>query len=241
MNTKASVNRRSRIVSTALALACLAGAGSAAAAIEPLATIRLAAERFVEAQMPPGQAGIVVTAERLDRRLRLARCSGALSASLLSGAQLQANDSVAVRCRNGARWTIYVPVRIQSRIHIWALRKPEAQGARLRASDLAPVTRLVSGMLAGYVTNLAILAHCTLREPLAAGALLQDNDLLADFMVRHGEAVTLIASIDGIRVRTNGVALQDGRYGALIRVQNRTSRKVVEGTVGNGRVVYVTP
>ena len=102
MNTKASVNRRSRIVSTALALACLAGAGSAAAAIEPLATIRLAAERFVEAQMPPGQAGIVVTAERLDRRLRLARCSGPLSASLLSGAQLQANDSVAVRCRNGA-------------------------------------------------------------------------------------------------------------------------------------------
>ncbi len=241
MNTKASVNRHSGVVAALLAVACLAGAGGAAATIEPLATIRHTAEGFIEAQMPPGQAGIVVRAERLDPRLRLARCAGPLSASLLSGAQLQANDSVAVRCRNGARWTIYVPVSVQSRIRIWALRKPEPQGARLRVSDLAPVTRLVSGMVAGYVTNLAVLAHCTLREPLPAGALLQDNDLLADFMVRHGEAVTLIASIDGIRVRTSGIALQDGRYGALIRVQNRASQKVVEGTVGNGRVVYVTP
>lgn len=213
MNTTASVNRHFRIIAVLLTVACLAGAGTVCAAIEPLATIRQSAARFVEAQMPPGQAGIVVTAQRLDPRLRLARCAGPLSASLLSGAQLQANDTVAVRCRNGARWTIYVPVSVQARIRVWALRQPEPQGARLRPADLAPVTRLVSGMVVGYVRNLAILAHCTLREPLPAGALLQSNDLVADFLVRHGEAVTLIASIDGIRVRTSGIALQDGQIG----------------------------
>ena len=130
---------------------------------------------------------------------------------------------------------------MKSRINVWALRQPENAGTRLTKADLAPETRLVSGVAAGYVTNLALLSRSTLRHPMPAGAVLHASDLLADFMVRHGEAVTLIASIDGIRVRTNGVALEDGRYGELIRVQNRASRKVVEGTVGNGRVVYVTP
>jgi flagella basal body P-ring formation protein FlgA len=242
MNTTASRSRhpgRSAVVW--LAAAFLTGLGSAAAAIEPVASIRQAAERFVQAQMPGGQAGIVVTAGRLDQRLRLPRCAGSLEASLLSGAQLEANDSVVVRCRDGADWTIYVPVSVQSRVRVWVLREPEAQGARLTAADIAPETRLVSGMAAGYLTNPAVLVRSTLRHPMSAGAVLHDSDLLTDFMVRQGEQVTLVASAGGIRVRASGVALQDGRYGALIRVQNRSSLKVIQGTVGSGRVVYVAP
>ncbi|MGH8180754.1 MAG: flagella basal body P-ring formation protein FlgA, partial [Steroidobacteraceae bacterium] len=56
-----------------------------------------------------------------------------------------------------------------------------------------------------------------------------------------GEQVTLVAGVDGIQVRAAGLALQDGRYGALIRVQNVSSSKVVQGIVGNGRVIDVTP
>lgn len=243
MKAHVSFCRRSHRVAAAasfcvLAFGCM---GRAFGAVEPIASIRQAAVQFVQAQMPPGEQGIVVHAGPLDSRLRLARCRAPLQAGMLSGARLQPNMSISVGCQSGAHWTIYVPVSIESRINVWALRQPENAGVRLTPADLAPETRLVSGVAAGYVTNLALLSRSTLRHPMPAGAVLHASDLLADFMVRQGQQVTLIASIDGIEVRATGVALQDGRYGELIRVQNPASKKVVQGTVGDAHVVYVSP
>jgi flagella basal body P-ring formation protein FlgA len=228
-------------VTLLLAVLGLGAASIATAAIQPLESIRGAAEGFVRSQMPPGQAGIVVSAGRLDPRLRLARCAAPLATSFLSGEKMQAQVSVAVGCRAGADWTIYVPVTVRSRIRVWALRAPRAQGARLSPADVVAETRMVGGLAAGYVTDLSQLAHSTLRQPLPAGAVLTAAELLPDFMVRQGEQVTLIASADGVTVRAPGLALQDGRLGALVRVQNASSDKVVQGFVAGDRVVNVTP
>lgn len=242
MKEYASTIRRVRLATgLVVATAGLLIPALAGAAVQPLASIRSAAEHFVRARMPPGHNGIVVTAGRLDPRLRLKRCAAPLRAALLAGARLQANASVAVGCTDGAEWTIYVPVTIESRVKVWALRKAEGQGARLSAADVVPETRLVTGLAAGYVTDLAQLGRSTLRHPLPAGAVLRSEDLLADFLVRQGQQVILVASLDGIKVRAPGLALQAGRYGALIRVQNLTSSKIVQGIVHDGNVVDVTP
>lgn len=249
MNDLASKNRRCRsrpLAAAALLCAALGCAGAAAGAaaataLQPLESIRSAAESFVRSQMPGAQADIVVTAGRLDPRLRLARCGGPLDSSFISGTAPQAEVSVRVSCHAAANWTLYVPVTVQSRIRVWALVAPHAQGARLDASDVAAETRLVGGLAVGYVTDLSELGRATLRRPLPAGAALTSADLLPDFMVRQGEQVTLVAAIDGIQVRASGLALQSGRYGALIRVQNASSTKVVQGIVESDRVVDVTP
>jgi flagellar basal body P-ring formation protein FlgA len=231
-----------RTAGVSLCAALFVGAAAAAgAAIQPLDSIRSAAQAFVRSQMPPGQSDIVITAASLDPRLRLARCGGRLQASLLSGARMQAQVSVAVGCRQGADWTIYVPVTVQSRIRVWALRTPEVQGVRLTAADVVSETRLVGGLVVGYVTDPSQLARSTLRHSLPAGAVLTSEDLLPDFMVRQGEQVTLVAAVAGVEVRAAGLALQNGRYGALIRVQNASSSKVVQGVVESDRVVDVSP
>ncbi|HUN71090.1 MAG TPA: flagellar basal body P-ring formation chaperone FlgA [Steroidobacteraceae bacterium] len=226
------------------AVLCIGAAGAAAAngaATQPLESIRGAAQAFVRSQMPPGQSDIVITVAGLDPRLRLAHCAAPLQTSLLSGMRMQAQVSVAVGCHQGAQWTIYVPVMVQSRIRVWALRTPEMQGARLTAGDVAPETRLVGGLPVGYLTDPTQLGRATLRHSLPAGAVLTADDLLADFMVRQGEQVTMVAAVDGIEVRAAGLALQNGRQGALIRVQNATSSKVVQGVVEGDRVVDVSP
>jgi flagella basal body P-ring formation protein FlgA len=51
----------------------------------------------------------------------------------------------------------------------------------------------------------------------------------------------LAASASGVEVRAAGKALEDGRQGARIRVQNLTSMKVVEGVVDTARVIHVSP
>jgi flagellar basal body P-ring formation protein FlgA len=242
MNEPVSKIRRPLVARVAAALLCTClGIAAAAAAIQPLDSIRGAARDFVRSQMPPGQSDLVITAAGLDPRLRLAPCGGRLQASLLSGVRMQAQVSVAVGCRRGADWTIYVPVTVQSRIRVWALRTPEMQGSRLTTADVVPEMRLVGGLAVGYITDPAQLAHGTLRHPMPAGAVLTAGDLLPDFMVRQGEDVTLVAAVDGIEVRAAGLALQNGRQGALIRVQNASSAKVVQGVVESDRVVDVTP
>ena len=252
MTVPASKIRRRHRPPRALLVTAAVWAGVAAASvqptqapnqqpIQPLASIAAAATDFVRAEMPAGEKDIVVTASRLDPRLRFARCGGPLEASLLSGARLQAQASITVACRQGANWTVYVPVTIASRIQVWALKAPQAQGARLGADDVIAETRLVSGLALGYVTDGAQLSRSTLRHPLPAGAVLMSQDLLPDFMVRQGEQVTMVAAVDGIQVKAAGLALQDGRYGALIRVQNVSSSKVVQGVVEANRVVDVTP
>lgn len=223
------------------AAAATEAAAIASAATQPLASISSAAQSFVRSQMPPGQSDIVITVAGLDPRLRLARCSGRLQASLLSGERMQAQVSVAVGCRHGADWTIYVPVTVQSRIRVWALRTPQVQGARLTTGEVAPETRLVGGLPIGYVTDPGQLSRATLRHSLPAGAVLTADDLLPDFMVRQGEQVTLVAAMGGIEVRAAGLALQNGRQGALIRVQNAASSRVIQGVVASDRVVDVTP
>jgi flagella basal body P-ring formation protein FlgA len=245
MQEPVSKNRRARSLPGAtlllLAASWLGTAAASGQAIQPLAAIATAATGFVRSEMPPDQKDIVVTAGRLDPRLRFARCGGPLEASLLSGARLQAQASIAVGCRQGANWTVYVPVTIASRIHLWALRSPQAQGARLSADDVIAETRLVSGLALGYVTDAAQLSRSSLRHPLPAGAVLMSQDLLPDFMVHQGEQVTMVAAVDGIQVKAAGLALQDGHYRALIRVRNVSSSRVVQGVVEADRVVDVTP
>jgi len=91
------------------------------------------------------------------------------------------------------------------------------------------------------VTDVASLEHRTLARPLPAGTALMADALLADLIVRQGQEVTLVASAPGISVRATGKALQDGREGARVRVQNLASLKVVEGVVDASGVIEITP
>lgn len=209
--------------------------------IQPLDSIRAVAAEFVRGQLPADVRGITVTAAELDARLRFVHCPAPLQAGLVSGASLQARMAVGVSCRVGAQWTVYVPVTIESEIPVLVLKQPAVRGARLTAADVETETRRVSGFAIGYVTDPGALARSTLKRPLPAGSVLTADALEADFIVKQGEQVTLAASGGGIEVRAAGKALENGREGARIRVQNLASLKVVEGVVDASRVIHVAP
>jgi flagella basal body P-ring formation protein FlgA len=220
-----------------------AAAGEAAGtAAEPLATVRAAAEGLIRSQLRGVAYDVHVQAAELDPRLHLARCPAALAGSLPSGAELGAHAAVRVSCpAPGSPWAVYVPVDIQSDISVLVLKQSALRGTRLSAAQVSAETRRVPGLAVGYVTDVASLAHRTLTRSLAAGTALTADALLADWIVRQGQEVTLIASAPGISVRATGKALQDGREGARVRVQNLASLKVVEGVVDANGVIEVTP
>lgn len=79
---------------------------------------------------------------------------------------------------------------------------------------------------------------------LAARSLSVNQVLTASMVdlpqvLRHGSAVTLLYESAGIRVETPGRAVEPGRIGDRIRVENADSGKVVEGQILNERTVRV--
>jgi len=245
-----------RILTTTRFRRCAAGAAlgsallalSAAAAepgepgIERVARVQAAAEAEIRAELRDVSYATHVRAGDLDPRLRLARCAAPLAAALPPRAELGARVAVRVNCPSpGSPWAVYVPVSIESDVNVLVLKVSAVRGARLSAAEVTPETRRVAGLAVGYVTDVATLEHRTLTRPLPAGTALTSDALLADLIVHQGQEVTLIASGPGISVRATGKALQDGREGARVRVQNLNSLKVVEGVVAASGVIEITP
>jgi flagella basal body P-ring formation protein FlgA len=241
--------RRARIAiagGAALSVSLLYGAPTEVYAdvdvpLQSLQSIRTAAEAFVREQIPGDSQTAVVTAAALDSRLRLPKCVTPLHASLTPGARLQARTAVGVGCRDGATWTVYVPVTVESEIGVLVLKDPAARGARLTAQDVTVQKRKVSGFAAAYITDPDALSRHTLKRSLPSGAALTADVLAPDFLVRKGQQVTLLAAAGGFEVRAYGRALSDGHNGARVRAQNLSSLKVVEGIVEGDGVIRVAP
>ncbi|MFC5458272.1 flagellar basal body P-ring formation chaperone FlgA [Massilia niabensis] len=67
----------------------------------------------------------------------------------------------------------------------------------------------------------------TSRRLLRAGDVLRNNSLSAPVLVKRGDAVVMIARIEGIEISTAGEALDTGARGATVRVRNSASGQTV--------------
>jgi flagella basal body P-ring formation protein FlgA len=243
MRNIATDNRRIRIGAAMLALLIAslptAGAGTAAGAVESIATIEAAAHSYVESLLPPGGTQTQVTVLPIDRRLRLAQCGSALTARLPVGFTLAARATVGVTCAGPTHWSIYVPVVIESRIAVLVLRHAVPRDARLTADDVAVETRRTAGTAAAYLSGVKELVGRTVRRPLPIGTALTVEMFAADTVIHRGQEVTLVAGAGPIEIRATGRAMMDAPAGARIQVQNLSSLTVVEGVVESADVVRV--
>jgi flagellar basal body P-ring formation protein FlgA len=203
--------------------------------------IRAAAERFVTARLGSGGADITLhaTAGQLDSRLRLPGCTRPLSAALPSAARLAARVTVGVTCGD-PRWTVYVPVTVETELPVLVLRTAAARGARLGADDVETRRMRVPGLADTYIRDPAQLAGQHLKLAVAPGTPLDISLLAADILVKRGQRVTLVAQVGGIEVRAQGEAIMDATPAGRVRVLNLDSRRVVEGQVESRDIVRVS-
>ncbi len=215
---------------------------TAESAIEPIQSVRSRAEEVVRAQLTGVNRTLYVRAADLDSRLRLNRCPEVPTGELAPGTQPSAHMSVRVSCRTPTvSWSLYVPVSVESDTTVLVLKEGAAAGSRLNPAQVVPQVRRVAGLAADYVSDVSGLQRHTLVRALPAGAALTPDVLLADYLVRQGQQVTIVAAGPGIEVRAPAKALEDGREGARVRVQNLASLKIVQGTVSADGLIRVTP
>ena len=198
---------------------------NAAPAIEPVDHIRDAAVAHVRASVSE-QAK--VDAGRLDSRLRLAACPTPLDARTASdrGSAL----SVEVRC-DALGWKLFVPVSVSEQVPVLVAARPLLRGESLGTADVTVQMRDRAGLGTSWIGSSEQLQGRVLSRPVATGAVLLPSAFTATRVVRRGQSVTLVGSSGGFQVRAQGKALADAAAGESLRVENPSSRRVVEGQV----------
>jgi flagella basal body P-ring formation protein FlgA len=95
--------------------------------------------------------------------------------------------------------------------------RPLRKGELVRPADIE-LRQSAGPVQAGFSKVEEVVGKETTRA-LATGQVLEPEHVRAPVLVQRGEVVRVIAKAAGVRVKTNGKALQDGSQGELIEVQ----------------------
>jgi len=206
---------------------------------QSLSAIQSLAEQQVR-NAAPSKTGILrVQADNLDPRLHLAVCGNEPEAFLPNGMNLGPRATVGVRCNQGAQWTIYVAVTIESEAPVLVLNRAMTHDVPLTSADVEVSVRRLPGLSSGYLNDVSQLAGQSTKRELASGIILTPGMLQPTVLIHRGQQVTVLASVNGLEVRTEAVALGDGSASSRIRVKNLATAKIVEGIVDTSSVVRV--
>ncbi|MGH6980152.1 MAG: flagellar basal body P-ring formation chaperone FlgA [Stellaceae bacterium] len=219
-------------------LVVLAGFSAAASADswESPDAIRAAIQAAADRQIVPAKdQTLQIEIGEIDQRIHLAPCAApdveipnATAPSL----------SARVSCRSPS-WTLYVPLRL----HAWG-------PAVVAATNLAPGTRLTAADLTlarldtiqtngAYLTDLRQAEGMILRTNIRAGAPILSALLERPVVVHRGDTVVLTLFDTAITIRSSVVAMEDGRAGDRILVQNPDSKKTVRAAVADAGAVEI--
>jgi flagella basal body P-ring formation protein FlgA len=224
-----------------LALAWLGLPGVCHAAAPSPDAVRAAAEQAVHARFDLPGSRVVAQAAPLDPRVRLAPCSVPLRTVLADAIRPAPRLSVPVQCPQADGWTVRVQVQLQLFRPVLVTSRALLRGDGLRPADVHAEERDVTRLGYGYVDSLDQVAGRTLARALPSGSVLTPAALGGRRMVRAGDHVQVVANLDGIVVRADGVALGSGDNGARLRVRNESSGKVVDAMVHAPGVVFALP
>jgi flagella basal body P-ring formation protein FlgA len=227
-------------------VACLLQAGAAAPAAEvpadglqEIPELESLARSEALREFPPLTARQRLLVGPLERGMELPRCHAPIRPQLASVHHMQDRLTIELKCPDIKSWHIYVPVRIIGTSQVAVAAHALVMGSVLKASDLKSEEHDISELPLGYLDDPAIAVGLTVARPIAGGAFITNQLLLAARAVQRGQTVTLVADLGGMSVRMAGRALTDGMVNQRVKVANLSSGKVVEGIARSEQVVEI--
>ena len=180
-----------------------------------------------------------ITVKRLDKRLKLALCQSPLEGFLAPGSRRFGKTTVGVRCNDKKTWTIYLTVFADLYKSIVVAKSTIARGTLITNADLEITERNVSTLRNGYFESFKEIIGNQAKRNIMQGKTLTKLQIIAPKIVHKGERVAIIAKSGQFSVRMIGKALSDGALGKKIRIQNISSKRIIEAVVTSQGVVKV--
>ncbi len=217
-----------------LVFLALGGVASAAADASSLADgAARDAIRFLVEREVGDRHRVEVRIGRLDPRLQLAACAR-VEPFVPPAARLWGRTSIGVRCVEGARWSILVPVTVSvygkalvAAAALPAGSSPVASDFRIDEVDLTREHGQV-------VSDAAEVSGRVLTRSLAAGQTLRQDALRTPPSVNAGDPVKIFLVGQGFTIVGEGVALSAAAEGDRLRVRTESGRVLVAPVRGRG-------
>jgi flagellar basal body P-ring formation protein FlgA len=222
------------LLALALSVACASGARAATALQE---TIRLRALHEAAAAAGGTQSRIDVVVGEIDPRLQLAACDRP-EVFLPAGGRFWGRVFAAVRCVEGATWSIRVPVTVRVFGPALVARRTLMAGVPIDAGDVRTAEVEWTREPLGVVTSLAQLEQQVLGRVVAVGQPIALNALRAPQAVGQGEPVRVVGHGRGFSITADAVALASASAGQSVRVRTDAG-KILTGIARPGRLVEV--
>lgn len=195
-------------------------------------TIKAAAQTFLSTHSNiDNRANTTINVGNIDHRLTLPACGAALDTFLPPGAKVQGKTTVGVRCQGPKPWTLYVPANITTVTQVLVTSAPLRRGHIVTAEDISLQPKKTSQLNTAYFSSPDQVIGKALKKNLGNKALFTSAVLTEPHIIHKGQHIDLQAGQDGLKVRASAIALAGGAVGDRIRVQNVSSRKIVEGTI----------
>jgi flagella basal body P-ring formation protein FlgA len=207
-----------------------------AATFESPDAIRAAVQTAAEAQlMAAPDTTLEIEIGEIDPRLHLAAC-----ASLSVTVPPAVSPTVAARAECRAPfWNLYVPIHL----HLWGRAVVAAlnlaPGTKLSASDLTLARLDMLAANGAYLTDPSQAEGQILRAGVRAGAPILTPLLDRPLLVHRGDTLLLTLRDSAMTIRTGVIALEDGRLGDRILVENPDSKKTVRAAVADTGAVEI--
>ena len=149
-------------------------------------------------------------------------------------------QQLSLHCPDAPAWTVKVNVEAIVFVPAVFAQTVIERGDTITASQLKVEDLDISKARRGFFNDIDKVTGQGAKRRLRADQLISPNLLAKPLLVRRGQQVKMIANHDGIAAATLGEALDHGEQGAVIRVKNLRSEKIVEARVIEAGVVLTT-
>lgn len=203
--------------------------------------LRVQAERFLLQRIDSAHAAdsrFEIEVGPLDRRLRLPECATALQFQA-PAAELIGRVSIKASCDSASGWSLYIPATVRQFRPVVVAAQPihrdsiiDDNAITLRQSELSTLPQ-------GYFTDPRQLLNQVARRDIAPGEPLRQGLLKTQRLIKRGDEVVILAEVNGLTVRSSGIALGDGEAGAQIDIKNLRSERIIRARVHSAGTVMV--
>jgi len=196
------------------------------------------AEQFVNEQLvadSSDNALIKVESMPLDSRIRIPVCEQPYSFSTNSDVQSQSSITVKAGCP-GNKWFLFFVVNVKQQQPVVVATSALSPGSLLTSSNTRVVLFDKSRLRSTVFSDSEQVIGARAKRRMRPGQPFQPQLLC---FVCKGDRIVISANAGGLKIKTSGVAQQDGNIGDTILVKNTNTKKVISARVSEINKVSV--
>ena len=134
-------------------------------------------------------------------------------------------------------------IKCQFKVHIFdrvaVAARPILAGEPLSASDFRFEEQEIGARGKNFLTERDEIVGKVLSRSVGIGSPIWKSMLRTPDILKAGAPVTLVSRVNGVEVKMDGIALEAGPEGKVIRVKNATSKKVLRGRILDASTVEI--